>query len=282
MFRNTLTVALMVCGLASSAQIAENVEPMSKFKVRSFNISLNGASDIYNDMSMQWMRDHTKNPADLDFDNTGYIQFNETRVSAGGLGVQLSIVPLHKETMLYNNKHEFQIGLHTTLSREAMVDFSKKEEWADIESEEHVIFCLVDNEVSANLGYVYSMYSGPFRLFAGPRISVGRVVTSDMLRMTHTYFTYYDSDGTIGSTDYVEGDTEFYAAKEARYGRVFGQIGLGVKVFPSLELTGTYLHGLGVEQIKNGATNWMSHTYSFRGGVNWIFGQKRTRTAPSI
>ncbi len=282
MLKYVFTIALLSGVIAAQAQVDPSVEPMSRFKVRSFNVTLNSASDIYNDMSMQWMRDHTKNPADLEFDANGYEQTNFARVGAGGLGIQMSIVPLHKETMLYNNKHEFQIGLHTTLGREAMVDFSKEQRWADSESDEHVIFCLVDNEVSFNLGYVYSMYHGPLRVFAGPRIMAGTVMNASMLRMQHTFYTYYNADGSIDDTDYVSEDTEYYAAKDAKYARGFLQLGAGVRIFRNLEFVGTYMHGMGVEQISNGATNVMSHTYSIQGGFHWIFAPKKASPAPSI
>ena len=257
-----LTYLGLVIGSGGYAQIQNLTLGEHIFTLSSVNLKMGFEVDAYPNMSPEWMKDHTKDPSQIDFDASGFQTASHAQVSAVSLGGNLAFTNSRKRDGRLRTARELRFGLDAIVGGEAMVTFTETDERTDSTYTQNLVYCLVENEFRVGGEYRYKASWGRFNTFVGGGAQLGVTMNSEMLVLKSSMV--WANEGAeqdqFVPPSMETMDTERYDAKSSIYLRAFVPFGISVRICRRMELGMEHRLGLGVEQVVGGAANFMRHT----------------------
>jgi hypothetical protein len=243
-------LSILAMSVFCFALTAQNATPIKKWKIDGIGHQKGIVNDRYNNMSIDWMRDHTVDPENISMEGEQYNDVdNVTTVTGMSYGLNLSLVPYNFRNEEYSSNQEIRITANAVLDREAMVSYNEN---YNENMSRSTVFCLVDNEFNVSADYLYKVRLWRLEFGTGIGATVGSTINSKMLKIrTNAVPAGQEIDPAAARS------TETYAAKNSFYGRIYVPLSIGMWVCNKMELFAEHRLGTGVEKVRQGDTNLM-------------------------
>jgi hypothetical protein len=277
-----LTCLLLFSGVGGYAQFQNLTLGEHIFTLSAVNVKMGFEVDAYPNMSPDWMKDHTKDPSQIDFNSNGFQTTSHAHVSAVSLGGNLAFTNPRKLDGRLRTARELRFGLDAIVGGEALVTFTATDERTDSTYTQSLMYCLVESEFRVGGEYRYKASWGRFNTFLGAGVQLGATMNSEMLVFNSSSVSANNEfeEDMFARPDMESMTTERYDAKSSIYLRAFVPFGMSVRICRRMELGMEHRLGLGVEQVVGGATNFMRHSgvWYFTLGYHFDKYQKRKKT----
>ena len=258
------TLIAAVCLLLSlqlKAQIGNLTLGGNAYAPSAFNIKLGVEGDYYSNISPEWMKNHTKDPSQIEFDDSGFETVSHAEVAGLSIGGHLMFT---NPGNLDGRKHkyrEIKLGVDVIVAGEALVTFTETDERMDSTYVTSRMYCLVNSEFRLGGEYRFRTSWGRFNTFFGVGSHIGATFNDKMLLFKGNSVA---ENGAVDEEEFVapdmdEMDVETYAAKSSIYMRAYVPLGISFRTCRRLELGLEQRWGIGVGQVIDGDTYFMKH-----------------------
>ena len=247
--------------MQSKAQIRNLTVGANTYTLSAINYKTGVEGDFYPNISPEWMKNHTKDPSKLEFDNNGFETTNYAHVGGLTIGGHLIYVNPRNLDGRKNKYREIKLGVDVIVAGEALVTFTETDERTDSTYVNSRMYCLVNQEFRIGGEYRHRTSWGRLSTFVGIGAHMGATFNSKMLFLKGGSVSENGmvDDEEFTSPNMDDMDVEIYAAKSSIYMRAFIPFGISVRTGRRIELGIEHRLGVGMEQVINGDTNFMRH-----------------------
>lgn len=238
--KNLLLLPALLLSLHLFAQFQSNT-PVS------YTIGFGGTSEMYSNMSIDFMKDVAQSNEAFGVTTAGY-EYNPSAFLAGTM-IEASVSFIVKGNTS-GPSQQIRFNARYTTDRESMVNYYYESEIDDVVLRDDLIFCLVDDEFGLGADYLWRQEGRIFAGYAGFGIGAGTTFNSDLLRIRGTREVPAGQDDLQVTTDLDV--TDNFDAKSSAFWRFQIPIGLEVRPMPHLALGMEYRIGTGGQQVYGG------------------------------
>ncbi|WP_020526614.1 hypothetical protein [Flexithrix dorotheae] len=224
----------------------------NKWRVRDFNFMFGADLDVYDKMSMDYIREYaiTDQFFDIDLSNASEEVYQE--VVGGMISFNLTFSQPYKNRKI---GQEFRVGVDATLGREAMV------EYYDNEKEDYLryTYCTMQNvySLSASYQFRFSTYNSKFSFYTGIGGRIGTTSNSQILLIA-----------SEGNLQYAAGD--YYAkARNAQFYKAFAPLGFDFALSKRIMFNTEFRFGVGYEKVNSGKDYFINESCGFQFGLRY-------------
>ncbi|MBX2840547.1 MAG: hypothetical protein KTR26_02150 [Flammeovirgaceae bacterium] len=224
----------------------------NKWKVRDVSFVVGVDLDIYDKISMDYIKEYaiTDKFFDIDLSNASEEVYQE--VVGGMLSFNLTFSQPYKNRKV---SQEFRVGMEATLGREAMVEFY------DNANEDYLryTYCTMQNVYSLNASYQFrfSTYNSKFSLYTGIGGKIGTTSNNQILLIA-----------SEGNTQYAAGDY-YTKAKNAQFYKAYIPIGFDFALSKRIMFNTEFRYGFGYEKVNSGKDYFINESCVFQFGLRY-------------
>ncbi|MBL4658039.1 MAG: hypothetical protein JKX73_08575, partial [Flavobacteriales bacterium] len=242
---------LLTLSLSTQAQFQNLRLGQNVFTLSSVDIRMGVEIDTYRNMSPEWMKDHTKNPSDIDFDASSFTTTSHAHVSGMSLGGHMSFTNPRVTEGKKHTYRELRFGAHAIVGGEALVTFTETDERTDSTYTKSLMYCLVDNEIRVGADYKIKSSWGRINAFVGIGAQLGGTLNSEMLVFNSEFVSENVEEGEIDDDawmgpDMETMDVETFEAKSSLYLRAYVPFGVSLRLCERTEIGLEHRLGIGV------------------------------------
>jgi len=251
-----LTAAFLLITTAGNAQRTIGGD---RFQLNSFGSYLGLNMDYHRDMSIDWMKRHTADPAVIVIDESTPNMHNYAEVTGVVLGMSIGLTPKSKKSNAYNLDQELIVSANIITGREALVAYDNYNETTGAYMRHSTMFCLMDNELNLDMHYQVTHNWSIFKFNAGTGASLGSTFACKVLVMRNSYMDWNQEDwGDINNESLRNTEvssTEIHDGVCSMFARAYATAGIGFLIGGHVELGTQMRFGAGAEYMPNSQSN---------------------------
>ena len=224
------------------------------------SLGLGTHTDRIENISLDWMHTYSINDEvfNVALDNYEYSQ--NSKLWAATINVDFTF---HAEQINTRGvSRELRFGTRMLFDREAMVSYDFEEEVDQGTYREHLVFCLVDNEIAGDATIIWRKQGKRFCIYGGVGAVLGTTFNSELLRIRNAALYTNEDIPELADVEVVESITESFASKNSGFARV--QVPIGAQVHAGPLAIGLELRfGAGAHTVYGGDSYFISSANSF-------------------
>ncbi|NNE55625.1 MAG: hypothetical protein HKN32_06370 [Flavobacteriales bacterium] len=272
-----------ICTLLVSTAFSQRTVFGGNWQINTVGVNLGLNVDIHPNMSMDWMRAHTKLSEVVRYDN-GYTNRSISGSVGGGVfGGQIGLNRTSSDYTGFDNTSELILSANVIAGREALISFHNTDPETNFKSTTSTMFCLVDNEFQLGAEYRKMKKKGIFNLYAGLGVSAASTFACEMWIFKNRSFNYQQDPEYIVDdyselrSRYYQESFDTYAGNCSMYLRAYTSAGVGMVIANHLELSMDLRLGGGAEFIYNSNVSSSFFNFSTMTGLKWRIPQNNPR-----
>lgn len=231
------------------------------------SLGLGTHTDRIENISLDWMRAYSLDDEifNVDLDKYEYSPYSELWAATLNVDFTFGGDQINSRGV----SRELRVGTRMLFDREAMVSYDFEEAIDQGTYREHLVFCLVDNEIAGDATVIWRKQGKRFSIYSGVGAVLGTTFNSELLRIRNAAMYTNEDIPELADVEEIESITESFASKNSGFARV--QVPVGVQVHAGPLAIGLELRlGAGAHTVYGGKSYFISSANSFAARMSYF------------